>query len=308
MRRTTRTADSTRLFDWAEHHQTDPNDPAPVPEIWGIDAMNLIFQLWFAMPEMTSPEGRPIAVLWGFLRDLATIRREHRPTAMYIAFDLHAETFRHALLPEYKANRPEPPEPLVEQIKQIRPLLEELGFAVVAQPGFEADDILATLAEQTQQAGERCVIVTTDKDCRQLLSPTVRMYTLRKRTFVDEASLLSDWEITPSQVVDYLSLVGDSVDNVAGVPMIGPKMARELLGQYGDWEGIQRSIDSISGERRRESLRNATERMDRNRQLIRLRRDVPCTFDRIRGEHPEPAPTAEQTLNHLGLGRYVSEF
>ena len=317
MKRRTAAWDSS-LFDWAERLEPNteaapedvPSSPerSPAGEVWGIDAMNLIFQLYHAMPEMTSPDGRPIAVLWGFLRDLLTIRREYRPASIFVAFDLPGGTFRHTFHPEYKANRSPTPEPLLEQIVQIRPLLEELGIAVVAQAGFEADDILATLAETTERAGRRCVIVTNDKDCRQLISPAVRLCALRKKRFHDLDTLREEWGITPSQVVDYLSLVGDAVDNVVGVPMIGPKIARELLIRHGGWEGIQQTLDTVSGERRRENLRGAADLMERNRTLIRLRRDVPCTFDHVAGAHPIAAPTAVETLRRLGLARYISDF
>ena len=146
-----------------------------------------------------------------------------------MAFDRPEPTFRHELYAAYKGERREMPEDLVPQFPAIRRMLDALGIAVLELPGFEADDILATLAWQTSQLGGQCYLVTGDKDCRQLISEQVKIYNVRKNEVYDAESLKADWGIRPEQVVDFQALVGDSVDNIKGVPLVGPKVAREWL-------------------------------------------------------------------------------
>lgn len=147
-------------------------------------------------------------------------------------------TFRHDLYDAYKADRGEMPEELATQLPKIRELLAALAIPVLGQPGYEADDVLATIARKCDQAGVRCLLVTGDKDCRQLISDQVSIYNIRKDEEFAASELLADWGIRPEQVVDFQALVGDKVDNVPGVPLIGPKIAKELLDTYGTLEEV----------------------------------------------------------------------
>ena len=157
----------------------------------------------------------------------------------------------------YKAQRPAMPETLVPQIPAIRRILAALGIPGARLASFEADDILATVAQEAKRHGADCFLVTADKDCRQLIADRVRVYNIRKNEMFDAAKLREEWGVSPSQVVDYQALVGDSVDNVPGVPLIGPKMARQLLEQYGTLEAVLDHADDVPGEKRRENLRNS---------------------------------------------------
>ena len=141
------------------------------------------------------------------------------------------------------------PDDLRPQIPNIQRLLSALGVPSLCCENYEADDILATVARCTEEEGGRCFIVTNDKDCRQLISDRVQLYNIRKDQFFDADALLQEWGVRPDQVVDFQSLVGDAVDNVPGVPLIGPKLARELLGKYETLEGVLDHAGDVSGKK-----------------------------------------------------------
>ncbi|MFM9196327.1 MAG: 5'-3' exonuclease H3TH domain-containing protein, partial [Planctomycetia bacterium] len=201
--------------------------------VWAIDTLSRVYQLFHALPEMAAPDGTPVSAVFGFTRDLLDIIEKKKPDYLLCAIDAPGPTFRHERFEAYKATRAEMPADLVPQIPLIRRLLDVCGIPCLEQPGFEADDLLATLAVRTVAAGGECVIATSDKDARQLLGDHVRLLNLRNNAVLGPAELLAEWGIRPDQVVDFLSLVGDAVDNVPGIPGIGPKIASELLKTYG---------------------------------------------------------------------------
>jgi DNA polymerase-1 len=243
-----------------------------------IDAHALIFQVFHAIRGMTSPSGLPTNALFGFARDLLFLR-SLKPDYLVCAFDRAEPTFRSAIYAEYKAHRDEMPSDLQLQIPLIHRLLEAMNVPVVSVAGYEADDVLATLAAAGAQRELDVFLCSSDKDCRQLINDRVRLYSLRKRAVFGRAELLADWGIKPEQVVDLQTLVGDSVDNVPGVPGIGIKTAAKLLQDFGTLENILANIDRIPGAKRQENLRNSAEIIARARQLVRLATDVPIELD-----------------------------
>ncbi|HEY7155509.1 MAG TPA: 5'-3' exonuclease H3TH domain-containing protein, partial [Gemmataceae bacterium] len=243
-----------------------------------IDAHALIFQVFHAIRGMTSPSGLPTNALFGFARDLLFLRGL-RPDYLVCAFDRAEPTFRSAIYAEYKAHRDEMPSDLQLQLPHIQRLLEAMNVPVVSVAGFEADDVLATLAPAGRQRGLEVFLCTSDKDCRQLIDDRVRLYSLRKRAVFGREELLADWGIKPEQVVDLQTLVGDTVDNVPGVPGIGIKTAAKLLQDFGTLENILANIDRIPGAKRQESLRNSGDIIARGRRLVRLATDVPLELD-----------------------------
>jgi len=238
-----------------------------------LDAHGLLYQLFHALPPMSSPMGEPVGAVYGFAKDLFTLIDRHQPDRLLCAFDLPGPTFRAALYPEYKANRSTMPDDLQPQIGFVHAILEAFGIPPLAQPGFEADDIMATVARMVAEQNEHCVIVTSDKDCRQLISEHVSIFNLRKQAFYKAEELLADWGITPSQVVDFQSLVGDSTDNIPGVAKVGPKTATELLQQFGTLEGIYENIEKMTGKKK-EYLLAGKESALLSRQLVTLKNDV----------------------------------
>ena len=245
--------------------------------VWVIDTLSRVYQLFHALPEMTSPQGTPVAAVYGFTRDLLDIIEKRKADYLVCALDAPGPTFRHERFEAYKANRAEMPADLVPQIPLIRQLLDVMGIPCLEMPGYEADDVLATLAHLVTGQGGGCVLATSDKDARQLLSDRVRLLNLRTNAFLGPDELRAEWGIRPDQVVDYLTLVGDSADNVPGVPLIGPKIASELLQAHGSLDHVLAHPDVVAGKKRQENLRSYAEAARASRELVRLDADVPLT-------------------------------
>ena len=262
-------------------------DPAPAAAdirdwtVYVVDSHSLIFQVFHAMvgSELTSPRGEPVGAVYGFTRDLLQIIERKRPTALVCAFDLSGPTFRHELYDLYKAQRGEMPESLSAQMPKIRAVVEALGIPALEYPGYEADDVLATMARLCEEGGARCLLVSGDKDCRQLLSSRVAVYNIRKDEEYDATALYGDWGVAPEQVVDFQALVGDKVDNVPGVPLIGPKIAKELLDQHGTLEAILDAASAMPPGKRRQNLMEYREAAMLSRKLVELDRRVPIDVD-----------------------------
>ncbi|MBV9122363.1 MAG: DNA polymerase I [Planctomycetes bacterium] len=244
-----------------------------------IDAHSLIFQVFHAIPEMSSPSGLPTNALFGFTRDMLFLRQEKKPDYLLCAFDRSEKTFRDQLFPEYKANRGPMPDDLQPQLPLIQELLEAFRIPILSQATYEADDVIATVATAAAKKSIEVFVCTTDKDCRQLINDRVRLYSLRKREILDRDALKRDWEIEPEQVVDLQALVGDSVDNVPGVPGIGLKTAAKLLQEFGTLDNLLANIDRVPGAKKQENLRAFADKVQLSRRLVRLATDVPLKMD-----------------------------
>jgi DNA polymerase I len=247
--------------------------------IYLVDAHSLIFRVFHAIPSMSSPKGLPTNAVFGFAKDILYLKNDRKPAYLLCAFDLPGPTFRNDLYAEYKAHRPPPPDDLVLQIPLIHRMLKALRVPHVSAASFEADDVLATVAREASQRGMEVFICTSDKDCRQMIDGRVQLFSMKKREAFGRDELMKDWGITPEQVVDFQSLVGDSVDNVPGVPGIGEKTAAQLLQQFGTLENVLASIDKISGKKRQENLRAAGTTIQLTRQLVTLNDHVPVNLD-----------------------------
>ncbi len=247
--------------------------------VYVLDAHSLIYQVFHALPEMSGPAGQPVGAIYGFLRDIVDILERRKPDYLLCAFDPPGRTFRHDIYEPYKANRAPMPDDLRPQIPNIQRFLAALAIPVLAVPGYEADDVLAAVAWQAQQRGGECFLVTSDKDCRQLINDQVKLYNIRKNEVVDAAAVQEQWGIRPEQVVDFQAMWGDSTDNIPGIPGIGPKTAAQLLGQYQTLEGVFQHVDEISSARQRESILLSRETALMSRQLVRLARDTPVSVD-----------------------------
>jgi DNA polymerase-1 len=243
-----------------------------------IDAHSLIFQVFHAIAEMSSPAGLPTNAVFGFTRDVLFLR-DLKPDFLLCAFDRSEPTFRQNLYPDYKIHRAPMPDDLQTQIPLIGQLLEAMRIPVLSAPGYEADDVIATVAQVAAQRGLKVFVCTTDKDCRQLIGDNVCLYNLRKHAVLDREALQAEWGIGPEQVVDLQALVGDSVDNVPGVPGIGLKTGAKLLQEFGTLDNLMANTDKVAGAKKQESLRAAAEKVLLSRQLVRLALDVPLEMD-----------------------------
>lgn len=261
-----------------------PSDELPQPvdikgwNIYVVDAHSLIFQVFHAIPEMHSPRGEQVNAVFGFVRDMLYLIEDKKPNALICAFDLPGKTFRDALYNAYKAERGEMPGDLVTQIPKIEQVLKALAIPVLTCEGFEADDVLATVARICDEQGANCFIVTGDKDCRQLITDRVAVFNIRKNQVFDAAALREEWGVAPDQVVDFQSLVGDKVDNVPGVPGIGAKTAQQLLETYGTLDNLLENAAEVPGAKGKK-LVECREQALLSRQLVRLDTQVPIAPD-----------------------------
>jgi DNA polymerase-1 len=247
--------------------------------VWVIDAHSLIFQVFHAIAEMSSPQGLPVNAVFGFTRDVLFLIEEKKPDFLFVAFDMPGLTFRHDLFADYKKDRAEMPDELPAQIELIERVLSAMSVPVVGLEGYEADDVLATIARLAEEEGGKCFLVTTDKDCRQLISDRVQLYNPRKNLFYDKLALERDWGIRPEQVVDFQALVGDSIDGVPGVRGIGPKTAQDLLKQFGTLDAALEQPESINKARIQQLIKTQREQALLSRTLVRLDRHVPLALD-----------------------------
>ncbi len=253
--------------------------PGPAAErMYLVDAHSLIFQVFHAIGPMSSPTGLPVNAVFGFARDLMFLRAK-KPAYLICAFDVGEPTVRTNVYKEYKAHRPPIDDDLRSQLPLIHQLVEAMGIPVLGVAGYEADDVIATVARAASARGTEVFICTSDKDCRQLIDDRVRLYSLRKRSEFGRDELKREWGIAPEQVVDFQSLVGDKVDNVPGVPGIGEKTAAALLQEFGTLDNILANIDKVPGAKKQENLRAWAAKEQISRQLVRLDPDVPIELD-----------------------------
>jgi DNA polymerase-1 len=244
-----------------------------------VDGHALVYQVFHAIGTMSAPDGRPTNAVFGFTRDLLFLRDELQPAYLLCAFDTPEPTFRNELYADYKAHRQPPPDDLCAQLGPIRQVIEAMNLPVLAIPGYEADDVLATVAVAGRDRGLDVLLATTDKDCRQLIDDRIRIFNLRKRQVFDRDSLRADWGVAPEQVVDFQALVGDSVDNVPGVPGVGPKTAAKLLQEYGTLDNLLANLDKLGKGKTADNLRAAAEKVKLSQRLVRLEEHVPLKLD-----------------------------
>lgn len=244
-----------------------------------LDSYGLIYRSYFAFVShpLTNKAGENVSALYGFFRSLAMILKTYRPQYFLAAFDSRTPTFRHEWYPEYKATRDKTPEDLHAQIPHIEKILTTLGIACLRKDGFEADDIIATLACRAAREGRRCVIISRDKDLAQLVGDFVSVLKPDKSEVLaqwDIEEVKEHWGVAPAQMLDYLSLIGDSSDNIPGVKGIGPKTAVKLLQDYGTLDAVYEHIDSIAGAVQKK-LAAGKESAYFSKKLITLATDVP---------------------------------
>jgi DNA polymerase I len=249
------------------------------PTFYILDAFSLIFQVFHAIPEMTGPSGQPTQAVFGIFRDLLNLLRDKQPDYLAAAFDGPGPVFRSDIFADYKANRTEMPDDLVPQIPVIRRVFEGFRVPVFTEPMVEADDVIATLTKRAEEHGLDVLIVTADKDARQLIGDHVRIYNIRKNKMMDTAGLLEEWGIRPDQVVDFLALTGDSVDNVPGVPGIGPGFASTFLREFDTLDNLLENPGRVKGAKKQQALREHKETALRARQLVALKTDLPIALD-----------------------------
>jgi DNA polymerase-1 len=238
-----------------------------------VDGSSYLYRAFHAMPSLTNSKGMHTGAAYGITNMLRRLLADYDPSHLAVVFDAKGKTFRDDLYAEYKANRPPMPDEMRQQLDAIRSLVRALGMPLLEIPGVEADDVIGTLAEQGEKGGFDVTISTGDKDMAQLVNKSVTMVNTMDDSRLDPDGVANKFGVAPGQMVDYLTLVGDTVDNVPGVPKVGPKTAVKWLKEYGSLDDIIAHADDIGGKVG-ENLRECLDRLPLSRQLVTIKCDV----------------------------------
>ncbi len=250
---------------------------ATPPRLVLIDGSGFIFRAFHALPPMTRPDGTPVNAVFGFCNMLARLLREHTGSHLAVIFDAGRHTFRTRLYPAYKAQRPAPPPELVPQFALVREATEAFGVPAIDAVDWEADDLIAAYTRAAEDAGGETVIVSSDKDLMQLIRPGVSLLDPIKQKPIGPAEVFEKFGVAPEKLIDLQALMGDAVDNVPGVPGIGPKTAAQLLGEFGDLDAVLAAAPAMKPSKRRDALIENAEAARLSRQLVTLREDAPLS-------------------------------
>jgi DNA polymerase-1 len=282
------------------------------PRLFLIDASGYIFRAYHALPPLTrKSDGLPVGAVAGFCNMVFKMVEDAKgadaPTHVAVIFDHSATTFRNAIYPAYKAQRPEPPEDLRPQFGLIRDATRAFNLPCIELEGFEADDIIATYAAQAAAAGGRVTIVSADKDLMQLVGPGIEMVDTLKNRTIGPDEVVEKFGVPPEKVIDVQALAGDSVDNVPGAPGIGIKTAALLIGEYGDLDNLLAHAGEIKQPKRRAALIDFADQIRISRDLVTLRRDTPVNepLEALEVREPDPAMLldflAEKAEQRIGV-------
>jgi len=281
-----------------------------MPTLFLIDGSSQMYRAYHAIRGLTGPDGRSTNAVYGFVAMLRKLLADHEPDAIGAAFDLEGRTFRDDLSAHYKANRAPMPPDLVEQVPLIHEACAALGVPVLTSEGFEADDVIGTLALKAAAEGYDVAIVTGDKDFFQLVGGRIRVFNPRDEgTWYDSAGVAEKFGVAPERVVDVLALTGDAVDNVKGVPGIGDKGARDLIAQFGSLDALLEGASSVQQKRYREALLANADAARASRELVTIRPDVPVDrdLDSLRYRGPDQA-ACYALFTKLGFRTFTSDF
>ncbi len=270
-------------------------EPAKTPEphhhhLYLIDGSGYIFRAFYALPAMTRPDGTPVNAVYGFTNMLIKLLADTESEGVAVIFDTARKTFRNDIYPDYKANRPPPPEELIPQFDLIREATRAFNVPCIELAGYEADDLIATYARLARERGQEVTVVSSDKDLMQLVGEGVAMLDPVKNQAIGRDQVIERFGVAPEKVIDVQALAGDSTDNVPGVPGIGVKTAAQLIEAYGDLETVLERAGEIKQPKRRQNLIEFAEQARVSRKLVTLKRDVPIEvpLEALRLHAPDP--------------------
>ena len=247
------------------------------PPVVLVDGSSYLFRAYHALPPLTTSKNQPTGAIKGVISMLRRLEQDFPGSKMVVVFDAKGKTFRHDMYEEYKANRPPMPEDLGSQIEPIHEIVKAMGLPLLIVPGVEADDVIGTLAYEATSKGIDVVVSTGDKDMAQLVSDHVTLINTMTETRMDRAGVIDKFGVAPEQIIDYLALVGDKVDNIPGVNKCGPKTAVKWLESYQDLDTVMAHADEIKGKIG-EYLREATDTLPLSRELATIKTDVELEF------------------------------
>ena len=267
-----------------------------------IDGHYYVYRSFFAIRDLTTSSGEPVNAIYGFIKTIRRMVKDLAPDLGAVVWDMGMPQRRVALQPAYKQQRAEMPDTMRPQLTFIQNLVPLLGFASLSLPDTEADDLMASYAVAARARGDSVILATNDKDLFQLVNEHVKVYSTNKTDLAspsDTFALLGaeavrkKWDVTPPQIADVLALIGDSADNIPGVPGLGPKGAATLLAIHGSLDALLADLDAVKNERIREKLKASREQIEQNREMVRLDLDLPlpATLDAL-ALRPRPAELA----------------
>lgn len=261
------------------------------PTLLLVDGHAYAYRAFHAIRDLRAPDGKATNAIFGFVKMLARMRGVITPTHLAVIWDGGLSAERMALVPEYKAQRPSMPDELAQQIEEMAVYLRAAGVTSMQRDGIEADDLIASLVRLGERQGGRVVIASADKDFFQMVSASVGLFNPNDKTDTiwSPAQVEAKTGVQPGQIVDWLSLVGDAVDNIRGVPGVGPKTATDLLVRFGSVESLFARLVEVKSDRLRSALLESADAIRRNQQMIRLRDDlpVPVSLDELIAGEPD---------------------
>ena len=273
-----------------------------------VDGSSYLYRAFHALPDLRSSDGRPTGAIYGVLNMLQKLIKSERPDYLSVVFDTPAKTFRHDIFPAYKANRQKTPEDLIAQIEPLHQLIINLGLPLIAVDGVEADDVIGTLALEADKKGIKTLIATGDKDMAQLVTENIHLIDTMKDLRMGPAEVKEKFGIQPDRFIDYLTLAGDTSDNIPGVEKVGPKTAIKWISEYGSLDGVIQNADQIKGKIG-ENLNAALDRLDLFKTLVTIKCDVEMDSnisDLTIGESNEGL--LYEQLSDLGLHGLIKQF
>ena len=273
-----------------------------------IDGHSIINRAFYGVPDLTNAAGIHTGAVYGFLSIFFKLLDEEKPDYVVVAFDENAPTFRHKIFAEYKGTRKPMPEELRSQVPLLRRLLDAMGVATLSIPGLEADDIMGTLAKKSQAEGMKVSLVSGDRDLLQIADENILIRipkTKSGKTTVEDytpARVEEEFGVDPQKFIQLKALMGDSSDNIPGVPKVGPKTASELMQTYGSIDGIYEHLDEIKGNSVRESLREHRDFADLSLVLATIEINADITLDKEKAKRGDYfTPEAYEIIKELGL-------
>src|SRR5271170_7051796 len=282
-----------------------------------VDGSGYIFRAYHALPPINrKSDGLQLNAVFGFCNMLWKLLRDmkadDKPTHLAVVFDLSEQTFRTEMYPDYKAHRPDPPDDLRPQFPLIRDAVNAFDLPCLEQAGFEADDLIATYVREASEAGATSTIVSSDKDLMQLVNDRVVMFDTMKDKKIGRAEVIEKFGVPPDKVIEVQSLIGDSTDNVPGVPGVGVKTAAQLIGEYGDLETLLTRASEIKQEKRRQSLIDNAEQARLSKKLVTLddhvKLDVPIGDLAVHEPDHKRLIAFLKAMEFSSLTRRVAEF
>ncbi len=275
-----------------------------------VDGNSYLYRAFYATPHLSNSRGLPTNAIYAFVSMVKKLRNTENPDTLIIVFDSRGPSFREEISAEYKAQRPPMPDNLSLQIPFVKRIIEAMGLPILEKEGFEADDIIATITEHFKTHDDvMTFIVTSDKDMMQLVGEKVRILDSMKNLLISDAEVIEKFGVTPEHIVDYLSLCGDTSDNIPGVPGIGEKTARELIGTMGSVENIYNNLAGVKRKAVKEKLVSGRDKAKLSKKLATLRYDVPIetTVENLsqRAENPEELRRLYRELEFISLYREI---